>query len=539
MKKFLLGILCGFVFAAIAVVVLGFAIYKVASKKAPDAKAESLLTLRLEGQIQERPASDMPFPFLEQNSPWSLIELRQVLERAARDSKIKGLYLEIGRLGSGWAKTEELRVSIAQFRKSGKPVYAFLRSPGAKEYFLAVAADRVSLVDEDYLDLKGLRVERSFYKNTLEKLGVQMEIEHVGKFKDFGESYNRTNMSPESREALSGILDGIYTRLVAGVAEGRKKSAAEVEKLIDEGPFLAKAALREKLVDALEYDEQTIAELAKKANVSSKSRTSARDYRKAVRFRWEAPKDNAVALLVAEGDILRADGGGGFDNDDRIASRDFIRHVQELKNNADYKAVILRIDSPGGDAIASDELLAALEELSRAKPMVVSMSDVAASGGYYMAVTGDTIYANPTTITGSIGVVYGRPNLKGLYDKIGLTIDTMQRGKNADIDSLSRPLSDVARKKIREGIEESYRTFVAKVAKGRKSKPEQIEEIAQGRAWIASDKGAKLLTDQLTGLDGAIEEIRRKGKFAPDARIQLVPYPAASSLFEKLLGDTR
>lgn len=539
MKKFLIGILCGFVFAALAVVVLSFAIYKFASKKAPEAKSESLLTLRLEGDVQERPAGDMPFAFLEQSSAWSVIELRQVLERAAKDNKIKGLYLEIGRVGMGWAKAEEVRTSLQQFRKSGKPIYSFLRTPGAKEYFLAVVSDRISIVEEDYLDLKGLRVERSYYKNTLDKIGVQMEVEHVGKFKDFGESYNRTGMSPESREALGGILDGIYARLVSGVAEGRRRSTAEVEKLIDEGPYLAKAALREKLVDALEYEEQTVSELAKKANVSSKSRTSAKDYRKSIRLRWEAPKENAIAFLIAEGDILRTESRGGFGEEEMVASRDFIRRVQELKNDPDYKAVLLRIDSPGGDAIASDELLTALVELSKAKPMVISMSDVAASGGYYMAVTGDPIYAYPSTITGSIGVVYTRPNFKGLYDKVGMTLDSMQRGKNADIDSLSKPLSDIARKKLREGIEESYRAFVTKVAAGRKAKPEDIEAIAQGRAWIASDKGAKLLTDHLGGLDPALEELKRKAKFAADARIQLVPYPPASSLLEKFLGDGR
>ena len=238
---------------------------------------------------------------------------------------------------------------------------------------------------------------------------------------------------------------------------------------------------------------------------------------------------------MAEGDIIRGSGLG----EGQIASRDFIKHVQDLKADTSFKAVLLRIDSPGGDAVASDELLAALLELSKVKPVVVSMSDVAASGGYYMAVTGDEIFAYPGTITGSIGVVYGRPNLKGLYDKLGLTKDGMQRGKNADIDSESKPLSDIARKKLREGINESYTTFVAKVAAGRKAKVEEIEELAQGRAWIASDPGARRLTDQLGGIDAAMAALLKKAKIAPDAKLQLVPYPPAQNTLERWFSDEK
>jgi protease-4 len=225
--------------------------------------------------------------------------------------------------------------------------------------------------------------------------------------------------------------------------------------------------------------------------------------------------------------------------DGMLASRDFIRHANELKNDDSYKAVLLRIDSPGGDAVASDELLAAMQELSKVKPVVISMSDVAASGGYYMAVTGDPIFAYPGTITGSIGVVYGRPNVKGLYDKIGLTKDGMQRGKNADIDSEYKPLSEVARKKLREGVDESYTTFVSRVAAGRKAKVEEIEPLAQGRAWIASDPGAKRLTDQLGGIDAAVVELLKRAKMAPDSKVRLVPYPPTQNSLEKWFTEEK
>lgn len=533
MKKFLLGILCGFVFAGVALIVVAFALVRMAGKSVPDTPAESFLVLKLEGEVGERPVGEMPIPWLEQSAPWSVIEIKQMLERAATDTKIKGLLVETGGASLGWAKAEEIRAAFAAFRKSGKPAYGFMRRPAAKDYFLVSGLDRVSMVEEDILDLKGLRAERTFYKNTLDKLGVQMEVVHAGKYKDFGDSYVKTAMSPESKESLGAILDGIYRVMVRGISDGRKLTPAEVEHLIDEGPYLAKAALTSKLVDALEYDNEVREQLAKKANVSSKSSVSARDYRKQVRDRWQRDNGDRVAFFVAEGDIMR---GGGMGNG-VLGSREFIRYAQQLEKDSSYKAVVLRIDSPGGDSVASDELLAAVKRLSKAKPVVISMSDVAASGGYYMAVTGDKIFAYPGTITGSIGVVYGRPNLKGLYEKLGLTVDTMQRGKNADIDSLHKPLSEVARQKLREGVDASYTSFVGHVAEGRKAKVEEIEALAQGRAWIASDPAAKRLVDQLGGIDAALASVLATGKFGDSSKTRLVPYPPVQSSLEKWLTD--
>ncbi|MFN8941133.1 MAG: signal peptide peptidase SppA [Acidobacteriota bacterium] len=533
MKKFLLGILCGFVFAAVALVIVGFAVARLAGGGEADEPSEGFLQLRLEGAIAEHPADEIPIPWLNSQMPWTVIEVKQILERAATDNKIKGLFLEIGGADFGWGKAAEIRAALAAFRKSGKPVHAFLRQPNARDYFLSSACDRISMVEEDLLDLKGLRVERTYFKNTLDKLGVEMEILHAGKYKDFGDSFTKTSMSPESRESLGAILNGIYGVLVNGIAQGRKRSPAEIEKLMDDGPFLAKAALREKLIDALEYDSAARAKLAEKTHVASTAAISAREYRKKIRHQWQRDSDAKVAFLVAEGDILR----GSELGEGVIASRDFIHHVSELKKDPEFKAVLLRIDSPGGDAIASDELLAALRDLSKVKPLVVSMSDVAASGGYYMAVTGDPIFAYPGTITGSIGVVYGRPNLKGLYDKIGLTKDGMQKGKNADLDVEYRPLSDTARRKLREGIDESYSTFLSRVADGRKAKVSDIEPLAQGRAWVASDPAAKRLTDQIGGIDAALQELIKRAKLPAEAKPELIPYPPLENAISKLFTD--
>jgi protease-4 len=536
MKKFLLGAVCGVIFAVLAVVVVGFALVRVAAKSTnAEVSSEGMLVLRLDGAVVERASDEFPLPWMDNQSNWSVIEIKQMLERAAKDDKVKGLMLEVGGVGLGWGKGDEVRMAVLGFKKSKKPVHAYLLRPNAKDYWLATAADRVSMVEEDILDLKGLRAERTYYKNTLDKLGVQVEVVHAGKYKDFGDSYTKTSMSPESRESLGAILDGIYTVLVQGVAEGRKKPAAEVRKLMDDGPYLAEAAKRVGLVDELEYEAAAFEVLAKKVNVSSKNRIAAREYRKGVRSRWQGlSSGEQVALLVAEGDIIRGTSGGGFGGGEGlVASRDFIKDVEALEKDENYKAVVLRIDSPGGDAVASDELLAALQRLRAKKPLVVSMADVAASGGYYMAVTGDPIFAYPGTITGSIGVVYGRPNMKGLYEKLGLSTDSVQRGKNADIDALDRPLSDVARQKLREGVDASYQTFVAKVAAGRKAKVEEIEALAQGRAWVASDVNAKRLTDQMGGLDAAMAELKKRAKLSSDVR--LVPYPPISNALTRWL----
>lgn len=536
MKKFLLGLACGLVFALLVGVVLIFAIAKFASSTEETVNAESLLMMRLAGPIGEKPAEEFSLPWLDAQNPITILEIREMLDRAAQDNKIKGVFLDLGQLSAGWAKVEEIRERLEIFKKSGKPVYAFLRTPGSKEYLLATVADRISMVEEDYLDLKGLRAERMFFKNTLDKVGVEMEIIHAGKFKDFGDSYTKTAMSAESKEALNGILDGIYATLVEGIAKGRKRDAAAVKKLIDEGPYLAKAAKQAGLVDELEYENVTIEALAKKANVSSRSRTSLRSYRKQVRRGWERERENRVAYLVAEGDILRGS-GGGFGDEGIIASRSFISDVEALKQDDSYKGVVLRIDSPGGDAIASDELLAAVKSLSEKKPTVISFSDVAASGGYYMAVTGDEITAYPSTITGSIGVVYGKPNVKGLYQKLGLTKDYLKRGANADIDLEDQPLSEIGRRKLREGVDESYRTFLARVAIGRKAKVEEIAPLAEGRAWVARDPQAKRLTDQLTGLSGAVEALRKKMRVDAATKMYLHPYPSPDSAWRKWFSE--
>ncbi len=531
MRKFLVGILCGLLLAGVVGVVLIFAVIRFgASESAPVVASNSTLWLKLEGGIAEAPPDEMPLPFLEAQSAVTVQELWSALRAAATDSRIKAVVLTPRGVSAGWAKLDEVRSAIVEFKKSGKPVLCWLRTPGAREYYLATAADKIYLAEQDMVNVKGLGAEITYYKGTLDKLGVQMEFETAGKFKDAGDSYRRTAMSPETREVLGSMLDGIYGTIVSAIAQGRKKSPAEIRTMMDDGPFLGQKALALGLVDGLLYEDQFRDELRKKLGGSEVTNIGAREYARES-GRGKGPR---FGLVVAAGSILRGH-AGGFGESEAIMSEDFVKTLRAARDDESLRGVIVRIDSPGGDAIASDDILREMKLLSAKKPIVISMSDVAASGGYYIAATGDPIVAYPNTITGSIGVIYGKPNLKGLYDKIGVTKDSLARGRNALIDSDYGPMSEPTRAKLREGIMSTYQGFLKRVADARKMKVEEVDALGQGRAWLGSQGKDRKLVDELGGLDKAISLLKAKAKLGPDESIRLVPYPPRRSLVARFL----
>lgn len=532
MKKFLLGIVAGLVIAVVTGVVLTFAAWKFAHRP-PEPPKAAWLALRLEGDLPEAPAVGVPLPAFEDQSPLTVAEVWSALHRAAKDPTIKGVLLRPRGLAVGWGKIEELRQSLELVRKAGKPVYAYLMSPGTKEYYLATAADRIFLSPEDLLDLKGLRVEAAYYKGTLDKLGVQMEIEHIGKYKDAGDSVSRTSMSPETKEALNAVLDSLYFRLCATIGQGRKMKPEQVRALMDDGPFLAPAARERGLVDDLIYESDAQEKLASAAKLDKTQSITARAY-------LQTPPATAgrkvrnIAYLVAQGDILRAPVTSLFGAEQGINPQTMGRQLRQIGNDPSIRGVILRIDSPGGDAIASDEILDEVKKLARKKPMVVSMSDVAASGGYYIAMSGDPVVAYPGTLTGSIGVIYGKANLKGLYDKIGISKEVLKRGRFADIDSDFQPLSPEGRTKLRESLQFIYDGFLKRVGEGRHKKPAEIDPVAQGRVWIGTDARERGLVDELGGLDKAIELLRKRAEIADGDAIRLVPFPGRRTWWDEL-----
>ncbi|MBI4875089.1 MAG: signal peptide peptidase SppA [Acidobacteria bacterium] len=531
MKKFLLGVAVGLVLAGMSVLILIFALARLGDRRPAVADGSTLL-YRLEGPVPEQPPVEIPLPFWESQSPLTVRDNWELLRRAAEDKRIKALVLAPEGVGAGWAKLEELRSGVLEFRKSGKPVIAWLRNPRTREYYLATAADRIYMAPEDVLDVKGLRAELTFFRKTMDKLGVQMEVERIGKYKDAADMFTRGSASEETREVLNSVLDQLFGRLVTVVGASRKRSPEQVRALIDQGPFLAPQAKSGGLVDDLLYEDQVFDELKKRLNQKELKKISQRDY-----LRASGPagdKIRRVAYVVGQGSILRGR-AEGLGSDDLIASESFIKLLRQVGADAGIKGVVVRVDSPGGDAIASDDILREMKLLSRKKPLVISMSDVAASGGYYIAMTGDPIVAYPDTITGSIGVIFGKMNLRGLYDKIGVQKEILKRGQFADVDSDYQPLTDAGRKKLRESIGSIYQGFLARVAEARKRKPEEIDALGQGRVWMGQQAKQHGLVDELGGLDRAVELLRAKARIPREERIRLVPYPPKRSLLELLL----
>ena len=525
MAKFLVGILTGFILTVLILVLIGVSLARFHSKPA-EVASNSTLILRLDGSLPERPPLEFPLPIFEQKSPLAVEEVWALLHKAASDPKIKAVVFEPANLQIGWAKMQELRADLDQFKKSGKPLYAYLKSPGAREYYVASSANRLFMPPEDMLNLKGLRFELTYFKRTLDKLGVQVEIEHAGKYKDFGDMFTRTSLSPETSEVMNSVIDDLYSDLVHTIATGRGQDTAKVRATIDQGPLLSNQALDTGLVDALRYEDEMFGELQKTLQQSDLKKVSAREYVRASQS--DAVSGQKIALVIGQGNITRGDPESS-DNESGIESEGFNKLLRKVGNDSSVKGVIVRIDSPGGESYASDELWRAMNQLGKKKPLVISMSDAAASGGYYMAMTGDPIVAYPGTLTGSIGVVFGKPNLHGLYDKLGIDKNIIARGHFATIDSDDKPLDDEGRQKLRQGIDANYRSFVTKVAAARKRKFEEIEPLAQGRVWLGDQAKNNGLVDRLGGFDTAIELIKERAKMAAGEKIALTLYPPKRS----------
>jgi protease IV len=532
MAKFLLGVVVGVVIAVVGALIIVLAIGRLFANKQPTIAANSVLVLSLEGELPEEAPVEVPIPFLQTQSTPTVRDIWSSLRQAATDNRIKAVVIQPRNLIAGWGKLQELRQDLADFKRSGKPLYAFLQSPGSHEYYVASIADKIFLPPDDLLDVKGFHIEELFFKNTLDKLGIGVEVDHVGRYKDAGDIFTKTNMSPETREVFNQILDQIYGDFCSRLGVVRHKSADDIKALIDMGPFLAAQAKAAGLVDELGYEDQVYADLKNKAGAGDLNKVNIRTYFHAVPGRGDR-----IALLIGEGDIVSGEPENGV-GQGVIASAAFSKLVRQVRNDRSIKGVILRVDSPGGDAVASDDILHELKLLSRAKPLVISMSDVAASGGYFISMTGDPVISYPDTITGSIGVLYVRPNLHGLYDKLGISDDMVSRGKLADMDSPYVPLSDAARQKLHDSIEATYRSFVSKVAAARKKSYDQIDPIAQGRVWMGAQAQQNGLVDTLGGLNQAIALIRKRANLSPTGDTNLVMYPPRRSLFDVLANSS-
>ncbi len=532
MVKFLVGVVTGIILAGLMLVILVFAAARL-SERPPSMPDRTTLVLRLEGEVPERAPVTIPLPFFEERAPLTMSDVWDVVRKAEADPRVKAVVLMPAGLSVGWAKLEEIHGLLTRLRKRGKPVVALLRTPSTRDYYVATAADRIYMLPEDILDLKGVRAELIFFRKTLDKIGVEVEVERAGAYKDFGDMFTRSSMSPETRTVMNSILDEIHGRLLETIASGRRKTVEEVRATIDEGPFLSKQALSKGLVDALLYEDQMYSELRKRLPGRELNKVSCRDYLRVPAASLGLEGKPRIALVIAEGTIMSG-GGPGMCDDGGICASDFSGLLRRVGEDRGIRAVVVRIDSPGGGSFASDEIWREMNLLSGKKPMVVSFSDTAASGGYYMAMTGDPVVAYPGTLTGSIGVFFGKLNLRGLYDKLGIRKEALTRGRFANIDSDYEPLTEEARRKLREGVDDNYRAFVGRVAGARKRKFEEVEPLSQGRVWLGSQAKRNGLVDELGGLDRAIELAKVKARIPPKDKVTVVVYPPKRTVFDRL-----
>ncbi len=532
MGKFLIGFAAGVAVVFLALF-LFFYIALHSRNLPPEIAANAALVVRLSGDVPEKPGVELP-ELLGGTAVTTIPGVWMDLKKAAADSHIRAVVLQPSGLTCGWAKLEELRTDVEAFKKSGKPVFAYLRAPSGRDYYLASAADRIYLGPEDPLMLKGLRAELLYFKGTLDKLGVTVEVEHAGKYKDFGDMFTRTSMSPETKEVTNSIVDGIYGNLVDRLAAARHKNREEMAALIDRGPFTATEARDCGLVDELRFEDQMWGELKDRLKSPMPERVSLEKYSRVPAESVGLGGKSRIALVVGEGDIVTGSPGDDGIQETSLTAYGFDKLLRQIEDDAKIKAVVVRIDSPGGAVTASDEIWYRMNQLAKKKPMVVSMSDVAASGGYYIALTKAPIVAYSTTETGSIGVVFGKPVLRGLLGKIGINVDAVERGRNADIDSLDTPLTPEQREKLRAGIDESYRAFVSKVAKARNRSYGEIDEVAQGRVWLGSQAREHGLVDVLGGLDTALDLVKKQAGIPASEPVSVTVYPQPRSLFDLL-----
>lgn len=527
--------------ALIAAVILGgilivAGLASLAGGKAVTVKPDSTLVITLDRPLQE-PAPDPILTEFFQARIYSVYDLEHALDKAAQDDRIKSVLLEISSFPSGFGKIQELRDSVERFRKSGKPVYAYFEATGNGGYVLASAADTVAAPPSAMLMMSGLLAEVPFYRGVLDKLHIEPQLYHIGDYKSYSDTFMRKDMSAAQKEAMDAILDSLYGQMVGAVASGRKLTPEEVKDDIDQGFLWGQQLKDRKLVDELWYHDQLEAALKKvNGNTGQWHRIGVTNYMKDQRVDPAAGASKTLALVIASGGIVSGEGQGSqVAMNENLGSDTVVKWLRKVGDDDDIKAVVLRVDSPGGSGLASDVIWRQVELLRKKKPVVVSMSDVAGSGGYYIAMGADAIVAQPGTITGSIGVVTGKFVTKGLFDWIDYNQETMKRGKNADMMTSYVRFNDEQEAIMRNQMTVFYRDFVTKAAEGRHMTYDQIDKIGQGRIWSGEDALKIGLVDKLGGIPTAIQLAKEKAGIKADERVRITVYPRPRTFFESLM----
>lgn len=518
------------VFLLICAVLLSAALVAfswVAFRRPPGVPEKGVLVVQIDGDLEE--ITTNPFDAVVAE-PVTLRSVTQALRAAKTDPRITGVLLRPIQAPPLWGKVQELREALVDFRSSGKPLVAMLEFAGDREYVLASAASRVVLVPPGQLNLLGLASYQVFLRGTFDKIGTVPDLLHIGDYKTAVNTFTETGFTPAHREMTESLNRDAFEQLISQVASARKKSVEDVRVLIDQGPMLPDAALEHGLVDDVAYYD----ELGKTNGLGD--RFEEIDLR---RYLTVAPGARAamgaprVAVIYAVGTIVTGDGGTGATGTE-VGSDKLTRYIREVRNDDSIKAVVLRVDSPGGSTVASDVIWRELMLLRARKPLVVSMSDLAASGGYYIAMPGHVIVAQPGTLTGSIGIFSGKFVTAGTYNKLGMTIEAVSEGKYAQMYSGTRVFTPEEREKIEEQMQAFYDQFVEKVAESRKSTPEKIDAVAQGRVWTGRQAREIGLVDELGGLPRALAIAQQRAGIGRDTAVSVVVYPPKPSLLEAL-----
>lgn len=540
--KFVFASMIGFILSFFVVFLLLIAlITAVVSSAGNDGKvsiaSNSVLHVSLDYPIKERtdknPLAELSLIGLESKKTLGLNEILANINDAKSDDRIKGIYLDVSSLSSGMATIEEVRSALIDFKKSGKFIIAYSEVYSQGAYYLATVADKIYLNPEGMIDFRGLNSEIMFFKGALEKLDIEAQIIKVGTYKSAVEPFILDKMSEPNKQQVTSFLGSMYDHILSEISKSRKISKESLFSMADSAKIRApKDALSFKMVDGLMYKDEVLDELKKLTKTDHKKdikSVSLEEYTAKEGADEESSK-NRIAVIYANGEIMSGEG-----DDETIGSERISRAIRKARTDDKVKAIVLRINSPGGSALASDVIWRETVLAKKSKPVIVSMGDLAASGGYYIACAADSIFAQPNTITGSIGVFGIIPNMQKFFNnKLGITFDGVKTGQYADLGSISRPLTEGEKMIIQLEVNKTYDTFTKKVADGRKKSQTYINSIGQGRVWSGTEALKIGLVDRLGSIDDAIASAAKKAKIKD---FKIVDYPTQvdpiSALFDK------
>jgi protease-4 len=528
--------------AVLLVCVIGVVlIWAALGRGEPTIRDNSLLTLRVAGALPDYTPDD-PFKRFFGGPDQSLTGLIMQFKKAKADKRIKAILLDVNMSGVGWGKAEEIRDAITDFRSSGKPVYGFVEFGLNKEYYIATACDKIIVPPPGELFINGLAADVMFFRGSLDKLGIYPDIYQIGKYKSAGDMFTQKKMTDAHREYINELLDDLFGRYKNAIAQTRHKTPDEVSALIDNAPYSAIKAKEAGLIDDVMYKDDVEKQFKKLLGYKDTDTFVAvrgADYRDVSPESLGLNKGERIAVIYASGEIGSGSSQNRPSGDQSIGSDTVAKALNDAAADKSLKAIVLRVDSPGGSGLASDIIWHAVEAANQKKPVVVSMSDVAASGGYYISASAAKIIAQPSTITGSIGVVAGKPVMRGFYDWLGISNEYVLRGKNAGMFRETEKFSDDERAKFEEWIKTTYyQDFVPKVAKGRNKDAQYIDSVAQGRVWTGGQAKERGLVDEFGGLDKAIEVAKQLAKIPADKGVERVILPYPTTFLQELLSGS-